>query len=317
MSFATRENIYSNMATLMHSGLPMSRALVASGEAIRGPLPEAMRRLGDSVMAGEVLADAMDDDPRSFPQFDRTLVRVAENSGRLPETFQILADWYQFRGKVRRQLQSAMLLPIIVLHAACLMFPLPGLVTGSTTPVGYLFTAFGLLVPWYAVFFIIVVAGSTPVAAPIIDRIVLAVPFLGRAIMRLELSRFCRAFNSLFSAGGSLTEGVRLAKSVCHNGRVAAMLEGGVASAERGEPVSDGFAGELPPEFRASWRTAEETGSLEPVSEHLADKFAEESQYLLEELSRWLPRFFYVLVALLMIGMIAKLASDIFAGLSG
>ena len=49
------------------------------------------------------------------------------------------------------------------------------------------------------------------------------------------------------------------------------------------------------------WRIGEETGTLDKVTRRLAENYAEAAESWLHEFARWMPRFVYGLVCLVMI----------------
>ena len=106
-----------------------------------------------------------------------------------------------------------------------------------------------------------------------------------------------------------MTRCARIAQELCGNTAVAQMLEGVCSSVENGGLASDGFAGNLPADFAAIWKTGEISGSMAESLRRLADERSQNAEFLFAELARWLPRIFYFL-------LMAFLAMSIFASFS-
>jgi len=78
-----------------------------------------------------------------------------------------------------------------------------------------------------------------------------------------------------------------------------------------GQLMSEGFSKKLPLDLVEMWKTGEETGRLDDVSKRLADNYSERAELWFAEFSRWLPRFVYFLICLVLIRMILNLAGSI------
>jgi type II secretory pathway component PulF len=97
---------------------------------------------------------------------------------------------------------------------------------------------------------------------------------------------------------------------------VAELFEPGTASAKAGNPVSAGFATQLPAEFISIWRVGEETGELDNVTKRLADGNGQAAEFMFGEVAQWFPRLVYLLVAILIIAYIIRNLGIIMSGAS-
>jgi len=248
--------------------------------------------------------------PAFSAPFEVTLVESAEASGSLPDTFEMLADWHDFSGRMRGRLLSGMILPAFIFHIAAFLIPVPYLVFGGFRLDAYLLFVGRILASFYlvagAIFIILRMSPKAGVARQVFDSIALRIPILGRALHKLALSRYAWVFHMLSKAGLPVMDVAEKATMATSNAVVARRLRGGVESARAGHPVSEGFSKELPADFLNIWQMGEESGTLEKVTKRLADRNAEDAEFWFKEITRWTPRLVYVIIAVFLILMVFR-----------
>jgi len=299
-----RATIFDSLAVLLDAGVPLSRALPTAVADFDGATALAVRALAREVEAGKTLGEAVEVPGRGFTNFDRSLIRAGEAGGRLPEALQTLAEWHGFEWRIGRQLLSALVLPALVIHLAAIVWPLAMFVIHDSSVGTLLLDVLGNLVGWYLATAAVWLVLRHEGLKRSLGHVLLGLPLLGRAIRHLELSRYCRAFQSLLEGGLGASETAELATNVCGNPAVADLLRGGVASADAGDPISAGFSPALGREFTTSWRSGELSGKLDEVTARLAQHHGERAEALFAEIARWVPRLAYGVVMLQLSGMI-------------
>ena len=295
---------YHNLAIMLEAGMPMLRALDTTAAGLKGNLKKAFSDLGESASAGDSLAETMRKYRWIFTPLDVMLVEVAETSGTLPQSLKHLSQWYEFRNKLRHIIISGLMLPLAIIHIAALILPLPRLLLGHLSVVGYFLQVLGTLAIFYVPAAIIVailrLTPNTGLLRRVLDTFVLRVPGLDRAIRQLALSRYCRAFNLLYQAGVPITQCAQKASGATGNAILTDLLKGGAESAQVGKMVCEGFSRKLPADFLQLWQIGEETGELDKTVQRLADNTSDSGQWLLVEFCRWLVRIIYFLVCALL-----------------
>jgi type II secretory pathway component PulF len=305
------EKAYFQMAALLDAGLPIVRSLKIVSENQIGPLRKAFMFLEDRVSSGSQLNEAMAEKRRVFLPFDITMVAAAEESGDLPATFRMLADWYELRVKIRRKLIGGLTLPVFVLHLAIFIAELTPMFLGAITPAQYIRICFtrvavfwGILIAAYI--FVKILPKRGIIRLPF-DTFVLFIPLLRKPLYHLALARFCRSFYMLYSAGIPITRAAGLAVNLTGNLAVSKFLAGTARSAEAGEPMYSGFSRQfLPAELYSLWETGEESGTLDRMSLHLAKMFDDLADHGFDVFVFWLPRFFYFFVSMYIILLIFR-----------
>ena len=296
---------YHNLSTMLDAGVPLLRSLntVASGLDTR--LKKAFLALADGVSQGNPLAETMSQNSKLFNPIDVMLVNTAETSGSLPELIGLLSKWHESSRRMVKKVWSGMLLPICILTIAAFVVPLPGFILGGWKVETYVFAVVQiLLLFWIPAGIIILIVCKAPKTGPsrrLLDHIVLYIPVLGRAMYRLAISRYCWVFHMLCKAGVPMTNSVEMALSATGNAVVGDMFRPAAERVRAGETMGQGLSSKLPVELVEMWKIGEETGTLDEVTNRLAQQNTEAAEAWLGEFARWFPRFVYFLICLLMI----------------
>jgi len=308
---------YHNLSIMLDAGVPLLRSLNTVGSGLDLRLRRDFLKLAESASKGNPLAETMAQSPKIFDPVDVMLIKAAETSGSLPESFKLLSQWHESSQRIRKKILSGMALPILLIHVMAFIVPVPGFVLGGWQIKLYLISVVKILSLFYipaAIIFVIL--RMTPKTGPLrrlLDRLTLKIPLLGRAVYKLALSRYCWVFHMLIKAGVPITDCAEKAAAATGNAVVTDLVKPAVASTKAGRPVSDGLSTELPLDFLDIWRVGEETGKLDDVTKRLADNNAEAAEFWLNEFARWLPRLVYCLVCLLMIYYIFYFYSSVYA----
>ena len=103
------------LALLMHSGLAAGDALhLLAEEESDGQLQRMLTQMTGLVDEGAYLSQAFEE-AGCFPAYLTGLLQVGEQVGRLEETLNALADYYQDRERMQRQLVSSLTYPAMLL----------------------------------------------------------------------------------------------------------------------------------------------------------------------------------------------------------
>ena len=120
--FIQRAELYHQFGQLMSAGIPIIRALEQikrhpPAPAYRKPL----QRLLNEIAKGATLAESLQR-LDWLPAFDLALIGAGEQSGRLDACFRMLADYYNDRARVIRQVISQLIYPVGLVHMAAFIF---------------------------------------------------------------------------------------------------------------------------------------------------------------------------------------------------
>jgi len=307
---------YHNLSVMLEAGMPLLKSLDTTAAGLKGNLKKAFTALAAGVSAGDNLAETMNKFPHIFSPLDVMVVEVADTSGNLPQSLKLLSQWYEFRNRLKNIILSGLTLPAAIIIIATSIIPLPSLILGKISFVKYFFSVFGRLAV-FAVPVVIIIAiyrftPNTGLIRRLLDAFILRIPGLGQAIRKLELSRYCRAFNMLYEAGIPISQCAQKASNVMGNTIIADMLKGGAESAQAGNLVCEGFSKKLPMDFVERWRIGEETGQLDNCVKRLADNSSETAEWLFVEFARWLVRLIYFLIVALLAIQVLMMGAAIY-----
>jgi general secretion pathway protein F len=246
-SFTIRRTLSANnlalitrqIATLVHSGLPVEEALVAVAEQTDTPrVKSIILGVRAKVMEGHTLADGLAEFPKAFPELYRATVSAGEQSGHLDRVLERLADYTEDRQELQQTVLKAMIYPIVLSVLAILIVSgllvyvvpkvtavfanqgqdLPGL-TVAIIAVSDFVSNYGL----YCVALIAVMIWGTnqllkkPGLRRQYDEVMLRVPLVGRLIRGFNTARFTSTFSILMGSGVPVLESLKIAGQVVTN----------------------------------------------------------------------------------------------------
>ena len=246
-SFTIRRTLSANdlalitrqIATLVHSGLPVEEALVAVAEQTDTPrVKSIILGVRAKVMEGHTLADGLAEFPKAFPELYRATVSAGEQSGHLDRVLERLADYTENRQELQQTVLKAMIYPIVLSVLAILIVSgllvyvvpkvtavfanqgqdLPGL-TVAIIAVSDFVSNYGL----YCVALIAVMIWGTnqllkkPGLRRQYDEVMLRVPLVGRLIRGFNTARFTSTFSILMGSGVPVLESLKIAGQVVTN----------------------------------------------------------------------------------------------------
>ena len=154
---AKRAAFYHDLAVLQEAGLPILRSLDTVTAGLQGKLKKAFSDVRNSISQGQTVSESMAKHRKAFGRLDVILVEAAEISGKLPECFRLLTNWYEFRMRLLRIIKTGLILPFFVLSIGAFIIPIPKMLLGNITLGGYFFRVFKVLAFFYMSFLIIMV----------------------------------------------------------------------------------------------------------------------------------------------------------------
>jgi len=303
---------YHQFGEMIQAGVPIQRAL----HTLRRAAPRAMRRVATQISIlvneGEPFHEAIERSSGRFPQLDRYLLGVSEQSGALDTGLLSLAAYYDERARARGQFLSALILPMIVLIAAVFISRFPALVLGTFgsvpyTTADYLRDTVGFLAVLVAVVFGAYWMGrwllSLPGANLIFDRFLRMIPIFGAFRLDYALSQWFESIRLLLNAGHGIVHAMEHASRMVPSPLLARAYSEARALVDEGSQVSEALraTGFFPEQVLQFWATGEESGRMDEMLERLSEQYRERWRRSLSLLASWLPWLAYVLVGIYII----------------
>jgi general secretion pathway protein F len=254
----------------------------------------AIGRVADQVLEGRRVADAMAQEPRSFPPLYRAMVSAGESSGTLDEILDRLAALLERQSVMRGKLISALAYPIVLTLVA--MVVVAALMTAVVPKVVEQFDDVGQQLPlltriviaisgflaqnWWILLLmlpLLALLGWRLLQEPPIrlafDRALLRLPLIGRLIRDLHAARMARTLSTMVESRLPLVEGLRLTAGTVHNRALRQATDEIVASIRAGGSLSGamGRAGIFPPLLVYLAASGESAGQLDVLLARAAD----------------------------------------------
>ena len=301
--FAQRAEYYHQLAQLTAAGISLTRALE---QLQRNPPARSFRapiqRLLEEISAGNTYTESLQQTGGWLPAFDIALIDAGERSGRLDACFKLLADYYNDRARIMRQMVADLAYPVALLHFAVFILPFAELFKSGNLA-AYLAKTFGILIPIYLVVAAMIYAGQSKHGErwrAWVETVLHPIPILGTGRRCLALSRLAAALEALIIAGVTIIEAWELAATASGSPALRRVVEAWRPQLRAGETPAELVRAcrRFPDLFTNLYSSGEIGGKLDESLRHLHRLYQEEGTRKLHAFAQWLPRFIYLVIVL-------------------
>lgn len=205
---------FRQLSTMVHSGLPVSRAVHTASQQGMEPIGKAM---ASAIDHGSTLAEAMGKFPYHFDRYEVAMAKAGETAGQLDRQLMELAKTAEASWALNKKITGKLVYPTIVLHGAIFLPPLFLLVKDGVE--AYLRTVLMVLVPLY------LVVGSSLLlyrlfrthGGPrrLLDHTLARLPIIGTPLRYAARIRFFEALGNLVEAGFLPDQAIPLSAESC------------------------------------------------------------------------------------------------------
>lgn len=309
------------------SALRVFRLLAA--EVDNRQLADILATVGDDLQGGITISKALSRHPKVFSTFYVNMVKAGEESGKLSETFNYLADYLDRSYELLNKAQNALIYPafvVVVFFAVMalmltLVIPKVSIIlaeSGQAVPIyTRIIIGFSNFLVNYGIFLLAaLVAGGfyfyqsskTESGKLFLDSFKLGVPYVGDLYQKLYLSRIADNLSTMFLSGVSVIEAIEITGSVVDNAAYKTVLEEVGKDVKSGSSISDAFARhpEMPGIMVAMTKVGEETGELGKILTTLARFYSREVSTAVDTLVGLIEP---VMIVLLGLGVAVLLAA--------
>lgn len=298
------------LATQQKAGIPLASCLNALVEqSEQDALKRVLSSIRQKVTEGSSLAAAMADHPKVFSPLYINMIRAGESSGNLDLVLLRLADFLEDQSKLRSQVQSAMIYPIlmIIVSAGVVGFMMAVVVPriteiysdqGQTLPfvTRTLIGISSFFSSWKVLILIAVVGGgiywfrnwkATETGKEAWDTYILKVPVVGPLVRMIAMARFSRTMATLLSSGVQLLAALDIVKNILGNTVLVRVVEQARLNIREGESIAIPLkrSGEFPPMLTHMIAIGEQTGALEEMLDNVADSYEQQVENKLQGLT--------------------------------
>jgi len=318
----------SQLSTLLAASVPMIESLTAViDQCEKEKLKVVLTDLREKVNQGIALADAMAAHPKVFSNLYINMVRAGEASGSLEIVFQRLADYTEKQVRMKSQITSAMIYPVLMTVVGGLIviglfvFVIPKIrrileSMGKTLPfiTKLVLGISDFFLAWWWLLGILLILGiwwfrrwkSTPEGRYKYHSLLLRLPIFGPIVRQVAVARFCRTLSTLLDSGVPILTAIGIVEKVVDNEVLAKTIREAANNISEGESIAEPLraSGEFPALVTHMIAIGERTGELEPMLARVADSYDQQLENTLQGLTSLLEP----LLILFMGGVVAMIA---------
>ncbi len=291
---------YYSIANMLDAGASLVSAM-------RQDFPRRFKRIVSALYvaidAGHNLSSAMAEHP-VFSHFECMLVSVGEHSGMMPQVLRTLAEWFENKNRIEKNILIGLVYPLLVYYVAGPLLCIIEVVTHQMEGIGF---SLAKLILWWAapivIFFLWKIISPVLRRNAITGAILDNLPFFGKLQFASETASFMRAFGMCLNAGMGIYNAMRLSCNVCINERYRDhYLQIAQLVNEQGVTFSKAFshlmtARESSSNILSFIKMGEETGTLPEQCIRLATLYQEEYAHRITIFSKLLPVAVYLVIA--------------------
>lgn len=288
------------IATLFEAQVSTLRIFrLLASEIENKQLAAIISSVGDDIQGGSPISKALARHPNVFGDFYVNMVRAGEESGKLSEIFNYLADYLDRSYDIMSKAENALIYPAFVIAvffavmALMLTLVIPKISailvdSGQEVPI-YTKIVIGLsnFLVQYGIFVIIALVAvgfyvwqlrKTKQGKLVLDSLKLSVPYVGDLYKKLYLSRIADNFSTMLLSGVSVVAAIEITASVVGNAAYEVVLSDVSTAVKGGASISDAFGKhpEIPGIMVAMTKVGEETGELGKILTTLAKFYGRE-----------------------------------------
>ena len=330
--------MYAQLADLLHSGVPLLRALeILERQSTNPTLQAVIRDIRAKVADGTGLAQAMGQHPHVFNDLAVSMVRAGQEGGFLEDVLKRIAAFVEHQEDLKSKVIGALAYPVflavagfLVLNILVIFFvpkfekifeklkekgELPSLTTYlmgfSHFLQGYWWViglgAIGLYIlyrKW----------ARSDRGRLAVDKMRIRLPLFGAVFLNLALSRFCRILGTMLHNGIPILKALTIAKDSTGNRVLTSAIEKSAENVTAGAKLADPLrkSGYFPHDVVEMITIAEESNNLETVLINIADGLEKRTARNLDLMVKLLEPIMLLVMAGVTLLVVAGLLLPIF-----
>jgi type IV pilus assembly protein PilC len=288
------------IATLFSAQISALRVFrLLSAQVDNKLLSKYLSQVADDIQGGSSISMALAKYPDTFSGFYVNMVKSGEESGKLDEIFNYLADYLDRTYAVTSKAKSALIYPafiiftfiaVMILMLTVIIPKIALMITDSGQPVpiytqvvlsisGFfvnygIYLGIGVIVFGYMVW----KYSETLEGAAYFDTLKLNVPYVGDLYRKLYLSRIADNLNTMIISGIPILKAIEITSSIVDNIMYRDILNDALQKVKEGTSLSNAFAQhkEIPNILTQMVKVGEETGELGKILKSLSNFYQRE-----------------------------------------
>jgi len=251
------------LATMIASGIPILQALrIMISQTENSKLADVLRDASYDIEGGDSLSNALEKHPRQFSEFYVSMVRSGEQSGRVAEALERLADSEERNYSLISKVKGALIYPAFVIVAMLIMgllmvvFVIPQLTgffdqSGVELPlVTRILIGTSAVVAgywWFILLFIVVAVVlitfyvRTTEGRYNLHAVILKIPVAGRILQKMYLAQFTGAMEVLVESEIPVVQALMISRDIMGNRIYRQIVDETVEEVKNGSTISATF----------------------------------------------------------------------------
>lgn len=324
------------LASLLSAGITVVRALDMLYQQVESK--KAKKCIGEvyeAVQRGRSLSEAFKEQKGVVPNIMISMISAGEESGRLDEIMERLAEHFQKDAKLKNKISSAMVYPKILagltgaVSIGLLTFLVPriantikdlggdlpaltkGLIALSYSLTHYFYIYIGVIV---GIVYIFKMWKSSESGGLQWSKLMLTMPVVGKATKMNAAARFTRTVSILLKSGISVLTAVEITEKSLDNLILEQKLAEARTEIRKGQSLSKSIRGitEFPPMIYAMVAIGEESGTLDIILNKAADFFEDEADSATSKMTAALEPIMIIIMAIIVGTVVGGIAMPIF-----
>jgi len=289
-------------AVMVSASVPVVEALkILAKQSIKPKMRRVIAEVSDEVDSGGTLSGSLAKRPELFSNFYISVVKSGEQSGKLDDALDYIADEMEKDYDMNSKIRGAMIYPVFVtlmmigIGFMMMIFVVPKLTAIVVETGGELPTATKIMIAissfLIGYWWVIIVA----LAAFVIllrfylkstggrnqfDYLILKLPVFGQLLQMIYLVRFTRSMNTLVLGGVNISSSLRVAGEVVNNNYYQKIIEETIAEVQSGNSICK----EIPSMVSQMMLVGEKTGKLDIALEKVTNFYNREITTMLANL---------------------------------
>ena len=324
---------YSQLASLLRSGVPMIRALtVLSQQSANPTLGEVISDIKGRVEDGEPIGDSMARYPRVFSEMGVNMVRAGTEGGFLEDALERVGNFTELQEDLKGRTISAMAYPVFlfsvgtVVITALLVFFVPKFDTmfdrlRAKDQMPWMTEAllgFSAALQSYGwIILVLILIGIVLLRVQLQsdagkewgDRMKLKIPVLGNILMNLSVARFCRVLGTLLGNGVPILKSLEISRTAAGNRLLSKSIADASENIRSGDSLASPLrsSGHFPISVVEMISVGEESNSLDQVLPDIADSLEKRTFRRLDLFVRLLEPIMLLVMAILVLAVVLAL----------
>lgn len=310
------------ISTLFSSQISALKAFTLLGTTTENPLlRKQLLQIGNDLQAGSSISSALSRHPATFSSFYISMVKAGEESGKLNEVFDFLADYLDRQYELTSKARNALIYPAFVIGVFVvvmgLMFTMviPNLSrllleSGQEIPIyTKIIIAISDFFVQYGVFILIFLgivgvylflSSRKEAGKRVLDGLKISTPLIGNLYKKMYLARIADNLHTMLSSGIPILRSIEITGEVVGNVVYGDIMKKAEEDVKAGSSFSKALSQhpEIPPLLTQMIQVGEETGSLGDILKTLSSFYKREVNDAVDTLIGLIEPIMIVLLAL-------------------